>query len=118
MAKDEIGVHVDGLHKTGRTISGRQDGASSTAKALRDGIDTAGGLLGHGGLKSAARKFVDNHITDHANKLPTLIDAAGVTTSNTASTARGADEDGARAVKTTTDQQLPLVRPINRNIPQ
>lgn len=118
MAKDEIGVQVEGLHKTGRTISGREGDAKSSATSLRDGIDAAGALLGHGALKTAAKNFVDQHITDHANRLPTLIDGAGVTASNTASTARSADEEGARQVKTTTDRQIPLARPINGNIPQ
>lgn len=115
---DVVGVNPDGLHKVGRTTSGRDGSAKSSASALQLGIDTAGQGLGAGRLKSAARRFVDNHVTDHARALPVQIDGAGISTSNTASVARASDEDGAAAVTRKANSQNTLQRDINAPRPE
>lgn len=111
-----IGVEVSGLHGTGSTISGRSTGADAAAKGLKEGLDSAGGSIGHFAVKSAVTAFVANDIVDAANKLPAQLVDGGHNVSNVASTARDSDNEGAAALSAPIAEATGFSSRINRQV--
>lgn len=111
-----IGVEVDALHGTGRTISGRSSGGESAAKGLKEGLDSAGGTIGHFAVKSAMTAFVTNDVVDPANKLPVQLTDGGTNVSNVASTARDSDNEGAAALSAPIADASGYASRINRQL--
>jgi hypothetical protein len=97
-SSDVTGVEVDGLHGTGRTIAGRSTGGQSAANGIKQGLDSASGLVGHSRIKSALTSFVTNHVIDDSNLVGHQLSAGGDNVSNVASTARSSDEEHAHAL--------------------
>jgi hypothetical protein len=111
-----IGVEVDALYGTGRTISGRSAGAESAAKGLKEGLDSAGGGVGHFAVKSAMTAFVADQVVDPANKLPVQLTDGGANVSNVAATARDRDNEGAAALSTPIASASDYASRINRQV--
>jgi hypothetical protein len=111
-----IGVEVDALHGTGNTISARSTGAGSAAKGLMEGLDSAGGGIGHYAVKSAMTAFVTNDVMDPANKLPVQLTDGGHNVSNVAATARDSDNAGAAALTAPISGTSEVGTRINRQI--
>jgi hypothetical protein len=111
-----IGVEVSGLHGTGTTISGRSSAADAAAKGLKEGLDSAGGSIGHFAVKSAVTAFVANDIVEPANKLPVQLTDGGHNVSNVASTARNSDNEGAAALRAPISDASTFNARINRQV--
>ena len=115
---DVTGVEVDGLHGTGRKISGRSTGGQAAANGLKQGLDSASGSVGHGRIKSALTTYVTNHVIDDSNLVGHQLTAGGDNVSNVASTARSGDEEGAHSlaneVNLNSDTSTDLNNRINR----
>ena len=111
-----LGIEVDALHGTGSTISARSTGGSAAAKGLMQGLDSAGGSVGHHAVKSAMTAFVTNDVMDPATKLPVQLDDGGHNVSNVAATARDSDNAGAAALAAPISGTSDVGTRINRQI--
>lgn len=92
-----FGMEVEGLHGTGKNISGRSTGGAAAARGLKHGLDAASGKVGHHSVKNALATFVTEHVLDQANELPHQLENGGHNVSNVASTAR--DDDNQKAAE-------------------
>lgn len=104
MNQGPIGVDVDPLHQTGRTISGRSDDAGSSANKLELTLSDASGKVGHGSVVTAMTNYVQGSVQPHTKKLPGIVDAAGVSTSNVAGVANNSDVEAAREINQVTQE--------------
>ena len=111
-----IGVEVSALHGTGTTISGRSTAADAAAKGLKEGLDSAGGSIGHFAVKAAVAAFVANDIVEAANKLPVQLEDGGHNVSNVAATARDSDNEGAAALSAPISEASGFSARINRQV--
>jgi hypothetical protein len=111
-----IGVEVDALYATGRTISGRSAGAGSAATSLKEGLDSAGGGVGHFAVRSAMTAFVSNEVVEPANKLPVQLTDGGANVSNVAAASRDSDNEGAAALSAPIAAASDYASRINRPV--
>ena len=111
-----IGVEVDALHGTGRTISARSSGGGAAAKGLRRAWTRPAGTVGHFAVKSAMSAFVTNDVMDPATKLPDQLEDGGHNVSNVAATARDSDNAGAAALTAPVSGTSEIGSRINRQI--
>ena len=111
-----IGVEVDGLYGTGKTISARAAGGGAAAKGLKDGLESAGGGVGHSSVKGALSRFVRDHVDGHVVNLPRQVDEGGHRTSGVAATARDSDNAGAAALTAPIAGASEMANRINRQI--
>lgn len=88
-------MEVTGLYNTGKKISGRSANGGSAAKGMREGLDTAGGKVGHSRVRNALAAFVTDNVLDQANQLPVHLENGGNSVSRVPATAR--DEDTSKA---------------------
>lgn len=111
-----IGLEVDALHGTGTTISARSTSGGAAAKGLMQGLDSAGGTVGHHAVKSALTAFVTNDVMDPATKLPVQLTDGGHNVSNVAATARDSDNAGAAALAAPVSGTSEIGARINKQI--
>ncbi len=111
-----IGVEVDALHGTGRAISARSSGGGAAARGLMEGLDSAGGTVGHFAVKSAMGAFVTDNVMDPATKLPVQLTDGGHNVSNVAATSRESDNAGAAALNAPISGTSEIGSRINRQI--
>ena len=113
---DVTGVEVGQLYRVGTTMSGRSDSGNAAAKGLKEGLDSASGLLGHPKVGQALTGYVTDHVLDDSAKLGNLLTNGGHNVSNVASTARGSDEAGASNLSTPIAGASEVGNRINRQI--
>ncbi len=111
-----IGVEVDALYLTGKTISERAAGGRAAADGLQHGLDTAGKGVGHDAVKKALSRFVDDHVEEPARNLPRQVEEGGHRTSDVAATARDSDNAGAAALTAPIAGTSEMASRINRQI--
>jgi hypothetical protein len=92
---DGFGMDADGLHGTGKNISGRSTGGASAARGLKNGLDSATGKVGHVSVRNALATFVTERVLDQANRLPVQLESGGHNVADVAATARDADNEKA-----------------------
>ncbi len=93
-----VAADVDGLFGQGRKIAGRSGAGGSSAKGLRDGIDSAAGTVGHPLVRSGMASFLSG-VTDAANSFGCQIQGGGDNVSSVASTIREQDNEGAHGLQ-------------------
>lgn len=104
MNEGPIGVDIDPLHQTGRTISGRSDDAKASASLLEFTLSEASGKVGKDSVVKAMNKYVQGSVGPHTRKLPGIVDQAGISTSNVAGVANNSDIEAAREVNQVTQE--------------
>ena len=110
---DVTGVEVDNLHRTGGTIKGRSEGGRVAANALKTGLDSASGAVGHGRVKGALSTFVTNHVIDDSNLLGHQLDNAGANVEYVAATAQSEDQEAGRELQATIGENTSISDRIN-----
>ena len=81
-----------------------------------EGLDSAGGGIGHYAVKNAMTAFVTNDVMDPATKLPVQLQDGGHNVSNVAATARDSDNAGAAALTSPISGASEVGTRINRQI--
>lgn len=115
-SSDVTGVEVGQLHQVGKTVSGRSATGRAAAKGLKEGLDSATGLLGHPIVSAALTGFVSDHVLDPSNKFANLLEDGGNNVANVASTARSSDESAAANLQTPVSGTSSINDRINRQI--
>jgi len=115
-SSDVTGVEVGQLYKVGTTVSGRAESGRAAAKGLKEGLDSAKGVMGHPIVGAALGGYVTDHVLDPSGKLGNLLTDGGRNVSNVASTARGSDEQAAADLKAPVSGTSDVGNRINRQI--
>ncbi|MFI5429963.1 hypothetical protein [Aeromicrobium sp. UC242_57] len=113
---DVTGVEVGQLHQVGKTVSGRSASGRAAAKGLKEGLDSATGLLGHPIVGAALTGFVSDHVLDPSNKFDNLLEDGGNNVANVASTARASDENAGSNLQTPVAGASDISSRINRQV--
>lgn len=111
---DVVGVEVEGLYATGKTIAGRSGHGESQAAGLQHGLVGASGTVGHPIVRSALSGFVDDHVMGKAAEIGVMLTSGGHNVSNVAATASDSDQEAATALTTPISTTDTLGQRINR----